>query len=311
MFLAPFKTLREAMKALPAMRYALGISALLALLAIARSYGIDLRVAGFGSLVFFVLLIPILLFSQLAESTNKPLLKYPALVLLWASVCLCIASWVCLFGSVFFHRPLDLHSWLLGGENAPSTVEISRPPPILIPSSVPKVETLRMPVVRVHVGGDDSKHGSYSYQAPAAFSIKSYKLLELTKGGDTAYAATLSNPSTLRIDWSVHSKTVRGPFKIVVNTITAFLGLDVEITIQARPNGAHVLEQEISPSIIKNNPHHMDKVHPLSLIIAAWLRIIRRSKRTWTTTGSLGTARSLHSAILLPNSKLLVASGGG
>lgn len=234
MLIDPFKVLRESMKGLPAMRYALGISALLALLALARSWGIDLRVAGFASLVFFILLVPLLLFSQLTESVKDGPLKYPCLVMLWASILICIACWLSLFTSIFFSFPRDLSKWLLGGDNAPSTVEISRPPPKLAAQNPPKGETLRMPVVDVHVGGDDSKKDTFTYNAPPGYYIKSYKLIELTKGGDAAYSAKLSTPSTLEIVWSVQSKTVRGPFKIVVNTITAFLGLDVEITIQER-----------------------------------------------------------------------------
>lgn len=214
------------------MRYAFGVSACLALLALARSYGIDLRVAGFASMVFFVVLVPVLLFSRLTEVAPNPVLKWPAVVMLWASVMICIACWLCLFTSVFWKVPLDLRSWLLATNSTNSTsVAIGRPSQGTTQQPAATFESVVVPVVSIHVGGDDSKQDRFVYDAPAGSTIKGYKIIERTKGGDAHYSAGLLTASKLEIDWSVHSHTVKA-LGIVVDTHTAALALDVEITLQ-------------------------------------------------------------------------------
>ena len=39
-----------------------------------------------------------------------------------------------------------------------------------------------MKVVTIHVGGDDSKSNTFTYEAPAGEAIKNYKLIERSKG---------------------------------------------------------------------------------------------------------------------------------
>src|SRR5439155_881812 len=51
--------------------------------------------------------------------------------------------------------------------------------------------------------------------------------------------------------------------------------------------------------------------HRLRLVVAAGLRYPVMIDPSWTTTGSLGTARYQHTAMLLPSGKVLVAGGFG
>ena len=87
-------------------------------------------------------------------------------------------------------------------------------------------------MVNVHVGGDDSKSSTFKYVPPEGYTIKDYKLHERSKGGDAHYEAKLVTPTELEVTWSVKSRTVRGPFKMVIDTKTAFLDLDAEIALQ-------------------------------------------------------------------------------
>ena len=91
-------------------------------------------------------------------------------------------------------------------------------------------------VVTIHVGGDESKSGTFNYVAPSGYIIKDFKLRERSKGGDAHYSPSLVSPTNLQVKWSVKSSTIRGPFKMLLNTITAFLDLDAEITLQESPN---------------------------------------------------------------------------
>jgi hypothetical protein len=112
-----------------------------------------------------------------------------------------------------------------GGSVSPSKAD-STPAPDVV--SVVKVVT-------IHVGGDDSKADTFTYKPPAGYIIKDFKMIERSRGGDADYHSGLISPTQLDINWSVKSRTVRGPFKMVIDTKTAFLDLDVEITLKATP----------------------------------------------------------------------------
>jgi hypothetical protein len=88
-------------------------------------------------------------------------------------------------------------------------------------------------VVTIHVGGDDSKADTFTYKPPVGYIIKSFRMIDRLRGGDADYHSSLISPTQLDISWSVKSRTVRGPFKMVIDTKTAFLDLDVEITLKA------------------------------------------------------------------------------
>jgi hypothetical protein len=87
-------------------------------------------------------------------------------------------------------------------------------------------------VVSIHVGDDDSKSGVFKYDAPPGYRIVDFKLRERSKGGDAHYAVASQTPTHVEVNWSVKSRTIRGPFHMVVNTITAFLTLDADVELQ-------------------------------------------------------------------------------
>ena len=101
--------LRESVRAVPAVRYALGVAGLLAVVAIAGAIGLTPTVAVFGTLIVLVLMIVLLLFTRLTATAPRHFLR-PVLVLMWSSLGLLLATAALLFTSVFFHWPLDFRA---------------------------------------------------------------------------------------------------------------------------------------------------------------------------------------------------------
>ena len=67
----PAKVLNEAIKAVPAVKYALGIGGVIALIAIVKGFGIDYRVAGFGAVIMLVLMTMLVVFAKLAAKPES------------------------------------------------------------------------------------------------------------------------------------------------------------------------------------------------------------------------------------------------
>ena len=104
----PFKLLREAIKAVPSVKYALGLGGVAAVVAIVLSgLKLDPKTAVFGTLLAFVGMVVLVVFSVLA--TTRAGLALPALVLCWAFLVLTVGA-ATLFTSCFFFdypKPLD------------------------------------------------------------------------------------------------------------------------------------------------------------------------------------------------------------
>jgi hypothetical protein len=74
----PNQFLREAVKAVPAVKYALGIGGIVATIAIVYSFKIDPRVAFFGTLVMLVLMGALVVFARMASLASAAM-HLPAL----------------------------------------------------------------------------------------------------------------------------------------------------------------------------------------------------------------------------------------
>lgn len=111
--LNPITVLREAIRAVPAVKYALGIAGIVSAIAIViGGFRIDLRIAIFGTVIMFVLMTVLVLFARLS-TTSHHALGIAVIVLVWFSLLLTMSTATGLFTSVFFHWPLDLGRWLL------------------------------------------------------------------------------------------------------------------------------------------------------------------------------------------------------
>jgi len=110
----PFGFLKEAIAAVPAVKYALGVGGVVSLIAIIGSFGINYRVAVIGFPIIIVMMVLLLVFAKLAGAKPQYFLG-PLIALAWFSMFATIATVSLIFSGVFFKWPLDLHGWLTKG----------------------------------------------------------------------------------------------------------------------------------------------------------------------------------------------------
>lgn len=111
MELSPYKLLKEAVKAVPATRYAVGIAGIASVVAIIAGIIKDYRVAVFGTLIILVLMFILLVFSSIATKRSKKSLHLPAMVLTWAFVIMSIMVSTLLATSFFADWPQPIEEY--------------------------------------------------------------------------------------------------------------------------------------------------------------------------------------------------------
>jgi hypothetical protein len=99
--------IRQAIKAVPAVRYALGVAGIFAVIAIVKVFDLNYRVAVFGAIVMFVLMTVLVIFARLAAE-RKGDFRLPALTFTWFALILTMATALALFTSVFVGWPLKI-----------------------------------------------------------------------------------------------------------------------------------------------------------------------------------------------------------
>lgn len=109
--ITPLTILREAIRAVPAVKYALGVAGVVSVIAIIGSFKISLMVAVFGAIVMFFLMALLVVFSRLTI-LGDPDFRRLALVFIWSSLILVIATAFAMFFCVFFKWPLNLDVWI-------------------------------------------------------------------------------------------------------------------------------------------------------------------------------------------------------
>jgi hypothetical protein len=103
--------LHEAIRAVPAVKYALGVAGIVAAIAIIQLLRVSLVTAVFGTVVMIVLMTLLVIFARLARTTPSKL-TLPAQVFTWFVLLLTIATASFLFTSVFWRWPVDLQNWI-------------------------------------------------------------------------------------------------------------------------------------------------------------------------------------------------------
>lgn len=116
--ITPAGVLKNAIKAVPAVKYALGVAGVAAAVALIAGFITDYKIAVFGIILMFGLMIVLVVFSNIAKSTVgdiRPL----SLLLAWSFVILIIATSFFIFTGFFFHWPRPLESYI--GEVQPAS----------------------------------------------------------------------------------------------------------------------------------------------------------------------------------------------
>jgi len=107
---SPTSILKQAIRAVPAVKYALGVGGIVAVIAIiVGGFKIDLKVAVLGSVIMFVLMTILVIFARLASAASVNF-YLPMMVFTWFSLVLTMATALALFTSVFAGWPLDIRS---------------------------------------------------------------------------------------------------------------------------------------------------------------------------------------------------------
>lgn len=105
--ISPIHVLREAIKAVPAVRYALGVGGVIATVSLIQAFKIDPLVAFVSAIVMFALMGVLVVFARMSGLPRTKLVL-PALVFTWFTLLLFMLVAASLFMSAFFKWPLDL-----------------------------------------------------------------------------------------------------------------------------------------------------------------------------------------------------------
>jgi len=103
----PLKILRDAIAAVPAVKYALGIAGIAAVVAIVLGLRLSPQVAVFGTLVVLGLMFILVVFSKYAGQASVAGFLGPAKLLVWFYTLAVIVATILFMTSYFLHRPLD------------------------------------------------------------------------------------------------------------------------------------------------------------------------------------------------------------
>jgi hypothetical protein len=129
--LNPLTILKDAVKAVPAMKYALAVLGLVAVVAIVSLWRVKYEVAIFGAVIILGLMVPVLVFAKLTKVAPKYFLG-PARAFLWAFVILTIVAGTCLFTAAAFKQPPALYELIFAKSGRPAPLadrpRDSRPP---------------------------------------------------------------------------------------------------------------------------------------------------------------------------------------
>jgi tetratricopeptide (TPR) repeat protein len=101
------KVLRESMKAVPAMKYALAVAGILAVVAMVGAFRVSPQTAVFGSIITLVLMVAMVIFARLTTTAPRHFFL-PVKIMMWAFLIVTVATAFLLFTSAFFQWPRGL-----------------------------------------------------------------------------------------------------------------------------------------------------------------------------------------------------------
>jgi hypothetical protein len=124
--LNPLTILKDAVKAVPAMKYALAVLGLVAVVAIVSLWRVKYEVAIFGAVIILGLMVPVLVFAKLTKVAPKYFLG-PARAFMWAFVILTIIAGTCLFTAAAFKQPPALYELIFARSGRPTAAPHQQP----------------------------------------------------------------------------------------------------------------------------------------------------------------------------------------
>jgi hypothetical protein len=101
------KILRESIKAVPAMKYALAVAGILAVVAMVGAFKISPSMAVFGAVITLVLMVAMVIFARLTTTASRHFFL-PVTIMMWAFLVITVATAFLLFTSAFFQWPRGL-----------------------------------------------------------------------------------------------------------------------------------------------------------------------------------------------------------
>lgn len=132
--ISPWAVLKQASRAVPAVKWALGIGGILAVVALVPAFHLNATFAFLGVVVTLILMGVLVLFAR-ASSLPQNTTAGPALVFTWFVLVIFMATSVCLFSSVFFNMPISLQNWLTRQQ------VVAKPPPQQTLPEIPNADS--------------------------------------------------------------------------------------------------------------------------------------------------------------------------
>lgn len=164
---SPINILREAIRAVPALKYALGVLGIVAAISIAVSLKVSFRVAVIGTLIMIVLMTALVIFAALTQASGA--LRIAATIMMFAFLFLTIGTATLLFTSVFFKWPLHLQHWVTDPppSSTPTPTPTSSPSPPMDSASIVLKEKRTLKSAIEHIAELDDSRAQISYCSPA------------------------------------------------------------------------------------------------------------------------------------------------
>jgi HEAT repeat protein/Tfp pilus assembly protein PilF len=118
MIAALLKIIKESIRAVPAMKYALAVVGIIAVVGMVRAFNLSPPVAVFGAVITLVLMVAMLIFARLTTVARKHFLL-PAQVMMWSFLAVSIATASLLFTCAFFQWPKPVQELIYVGPVRP------------------------------------------------------------------------------------------------------------------------------------------------------------------------------------------------
>jgi hypothetical protein len=177
---SPISALKEAIKAVPAMKYAVAVLGLVAVVAIAAAWRVNFKVAVFGAVIILILMVSVLLFARLT-ALRAGLFLVPAMILLYTFVTLTVGTGVLLFTAAAFKWPPALNELIFGPANVTPPIYVPPRPPPGPQGHGPRSLTLVASIWKVELGQKSTMLARKEFSSGAGVGVPATSLKEFSE----------------------------------------------------------------------------------------------------------------------------------